>query len=359
MLHLQDEILRNPVIPIEVSTYQEEVASLAAESAHQLQQRIESSTSQATLTPCLDFAESVARGLGDSPRWLDCRYLYDARGSQIFERICEQPEYYLTRTEGAILAAVGLDIAAQTGRVTLIELGSGSSVKTRLLLEAYSELYGTACYAPVDISSSVLEHAEAGLNEICPDVDVDPLHGTYDEAFPLFRDRSPSMLLFLGSTLGNLNEQESLAFWQRTADSLTAGDFCLLGIDINADRDSINAAYNDAAGWSHAFTRNLFARMNRELGSSLDEDVISHVAEFNRERSRVEIFARFDTAQTIDIKPLGLSFQVAAGERIMTEISRKYRLQELVSFLEDFALRPLQIYTDSENRFAVLLLRRR
>lgn len=354
-----DDILNSSVVPVDISAYKEEVALMAAESAEQIQQRNGTASAQATMEPPIEFARSVAATLADTPRWLDCRYLYDDNGSRIFERICEQPEYYLTRTEGAILAAVALDIAAQTGRVTLIELGSGSSVKTRTLLNAYSELYGTACYAPVDISRSVLEHAEEELKAVCPDVDVDPLHGTYDQAFPLFGDKSPSMLLFLGSSLGNLNEQESLEFWERTSENLLGGDYCLLGVDINQDPAGINAAYNDAAGWSSEFTRNLFARMNRELGSSLDLGAITHVAEYNSRRSRVEICARFEQAQTIRVSPLDTSFEIEAGEKIMTEISRKYRLRELVPFLAGFGLEALQIYIDGESRFAVLLLRRK
>lgn len=354
---MYEDILRNSVIPVEISAYKDEVAMLASKSAELMQHRADAEISQATLTPSMDFAESVARSLGDSPRWLDCRYLYDQHGSHIFERICEQPEYYLTRTEGAILAAVGLDIAAQTGRVTLIELGSGSSVKTRTLLDAYSELYGSVCYSPVDISRTVLDHAAEELSTICPNVMVDPLHGTYDQAFPLFRDRSPSMLLFLGSSLGNLNERESLDFWERTAMSLLPGDYCLLGVDINQHEESINAAYNDAAGWSREFTRNLFVRMNRELGSLLDVEAISHVAEYDAERSRVEIRARFDRAQTIAVEPLGVSFDIAAGETIMTEISRKYRLHEVLPYLSAFGLDARQIYVDSGERFALLLLR--
>lgn len=304
-----------------------------------------------------DFASSVARGLEDHPRWLDCRYLYDARGSRIFERISEQPEYYLTSTEGAILAAVGLDIAGKTGNVRLVELGSGSSIKTRLLLEAYLDLYGRSRYTPVDISKSVLDHAEEGITARYEGIMVDPLHGTYDEALLGFGDLSPAMLLFLGSSLGNLNELEAAAFWRRTTGNLSPGDFCLVGIDINDDHESINAAYNDAAGYSEAFTRNLFERMNRELGTGIDVSSIDHVAAFNPERSRVEIFARFNEAQSIDLVALDRSFAIDAGEMILTEISCKYSLEKIVPYLGGFGFTAERVYTDEEERFALLLLR--
>lgn len=347
------------IVAIDTAAYHDTVAGLTAEAAGQIEEKTNGAVAQATVDHTIEFAASVVESLSESPRWLDCRYLYDAQGSHIFERICEQPEYYLTRTEGSILAAAGLDIALQTKKVTLIELGSGSSIKTRLLLEAYCDLYGSARYTPVDISRAVLEHAEEEINGRHPDIDVDPLHGTYDEAFPLFSKRSPAMLLFLGSTLGNLDEQESYDFWQDTAASLQPGDFCLLGIDINEDIASINAAYNDKAGFSEAFTRNLFERMNRELGSSIDTDSIDHVATFNENRGRVEIFARFRREQIIEVAPFSRSFEIEAGEMIMTEISCKFRLDYLIPYLTGFGFAAQQIYADSDNKFAVLLLRRK
>ena len=346
------------VIPIDTTPHQSIVLDMATESADQIEQR-SSSGAKVTSDSRLDFAESVMRGLEDEPRWLDCRYLYDERGSRIFERICEQPEYYLTRTEGAILAAIGLDIAGKTGDVRLIELGSGSSIKTRLLLESYISLYGKAHYTPVDISKSVLEHSEEEIVARYDGVAVDALHGTYDEAFSHFRELSPAMLLFLGSTLGNLNEQEMASFWQRTADGLAPGDFCLLGIDINDDRDSINAAYNDAAGYSEAFTRNLFERMNRELDTEIEVDAIDHVAAFNPHRSRVEIFARFNEAQVVDLEPVKRRFDIAAGEKILTEISCKFNLERTLPYLADFGFTAERIFIDKRRRFAVLLLQRR
>lgn len=355
---MADEKWKPSVVQVETSRHQGRVAEMASTSASQMEERNGGQAPTAAVEPAIDFARSVVRSLGDSPRWLDCRYLYDAAGSHIFEHISEQPEYYLTRTEGAILAALGLDIAALTGRVTIIELGSGSSVKTRLLLEAYRDLYGDIRYTPVDISLAVLEHAEDALATRYPEIEVDSLHGTYDEAFPLFSKRSPAMLLFLGSTLGNLNEEQSYEFWLKTAASLQPGDYCLLGIDINEDVDSINAAYNDKAGWSQAFTRNLFERMNRELGAGIEIDAIEHEAALNADRFRVEVFARFSRAQSIYIEPLDTTLEISAGEKIMTEISRKFLLQEIIPYLEGFGFMPEQVYTDSSERFAVLLLRR-
>jgi L-histidine N-alpha-methyltransferase len=350
---------RPSVVKVETAPFHDLVTVSAAQAAAGIERRNGEAVATAGADTAMSFAISVANSLSDSPKWLDCRYLYDINGSRIFERICEQPEYYLTRTEGAILAAVGLDIALRTGNLALIELGSGSSVKTRLLLEAYCELYGEICYTPVDVSRPALDHALEVLNDTFPEVRVDPLHGTYEEAFPLLGERSPLMLLFLGSTLGNLNQQEEQVLWSQISAGMSPGDYLLLGIDINSDEDRINAAYNDAAGWSSAFTRNLFERMNRELGSNLDVTLIDHVASFNPGRSRVEIFARFLEEQSVGIDPLDHGVKISAGEMILTEISRKFRLLERIPYLQRFGFDTLQVYTDNENLFAVLLLRRR
>lgn len=308
--------------------------------------------------PAMEFSLMVARGLSDTPRRLDSRFLYDAEGSQIFERICEQPEYYLTQTEATILAGAAAEIAANTGPVTLIELGSGSSIKTQLLLEAYCQSYGSVGYTPVDISEAILKQAEREITSRYPAVKVNALHGTYDDAYPLLESFSPSMLLFLGSSVGNLDAHETAMFWSKVSRHLSSGDFCLLGIDINEDADSLNAAYNDAAGHSEAFTRNIFRRMNRELGSSLRTESIRHFARYNQKWRRVEIFARFLEDQVIHIEPLASSFRIKASEMILTEISRKFHLAQLIPYLSTFGLDTRQIFADSGQRFAVLLLRR-
>lgn len=305
-----------------------------------------------------EFALSVARGLSDHPKRLDCRYLYDAEGSEIFERISEQPEYYLTRTEWSLLRAHAGDITQRTGPVTLVELGSGSSVKTQHILDAYSARFGTVCYTPVDVSASILEQAKSDITENLPQVQVDPLHGTFEEAFPLFESLSPLMLLFLGSTIGNFDSFESNAFWEKISESLLPGDYCLLGIDTNDDVASIEAAYNDAADYSGAFTRNIFSRMNRELGSDIDTESIEHVAAYNPKWGRVEIYASFPIGQEIHLAPLGRTFEIAPGEQVMTEISRKFTLADQVTYLETYGLHSDRTYSDPSGKFALLLLKR-
>jgi L-histidine N-alpha-methyltransferase len=306
----------------------------------------------------LDFARAVGRGLTDTPRWLPCRYLYDARGSELFERITAQPEYYPTRTEAAILRQSAATIREITGPLTLIELGSGSSVKTDVLLRAYAEDDDSLHYVAVDVSDSILRHARAVITERHPTVTVSPVVGTYGEAFPLFERASPAMALFLGSTIGNFNQTESTWFWEKISGNMSAGDFFLLGVDLVKDENVLEAAYNDAAGVTAEFTRNLFARMNRELGAGLDISSIEHVAKYNADWQRMEIFARFQRTQTVAVRPLDRSHVVRAGEHIMIEISRKFVADDLADFVRYFGFRVRRVFTDEDEWFAVLLLQK-
>lgn len=306
----------------------------------------------------LDFARSVVRGLSEEPKWLHCRFLYDAEGSRLFEEITRQPEYYPTRTEAAILGRHADDIRAITGPLTLVELGSGYSVKTEHLLYAYSKFRETIRYVPVDVSVSALRAANRSISESFSDVEFTGIAGTYANAFPVFSQLSPQMIVFLGSTLGNFNETEANLFWRRVSEHLPAGDYFLLGADLVKDPAVLEAAYNDAAGVTARFTNNYFARMNRELGSDIDLSQIEHVATWNAERERIEIRARFHTDQRIHVEPLDRTFEIAAGEEVLIEISRKFRLSRLTAELSEYGLSTIRTYTDPKDWFALILLRR-
>lgn len=304
------------------------------------------------------FANAVALGLSDTPRWLPARFLYDAKGSELFEQICDLPEYYLTRTEAAILSRSAATIREITGPVTMIELGSGSAVKTDHLLAAYAEAGRPVRYVPVDVSASILRVAADRIEETFPSVNVAGVHGEYEQAFPLLAEFAPTMLLFLGSTIGNMDHSESVAFWRRVCAAMPLGSFVLLGVDLMKDVDLLEAAYNDAAGVTARFTKNLFVRMNRELGAALDIDRIEHVARWNAEWRRIEIGARFETAQDLHVAPLGRTFRIEAGERIMTEISRKFTIDELEAYLACFGLELIRTLTDDRRWFALMLFRK-
>jgi gamma-glutamyl hercynylcysteine S-oxide synthase len=303
--------------------------------------------------PADGFAQSVVRGLSDHPRWLHCRWLYDDAGSELFERICEQPEYYQTRTEAALLREHAPALRELTRASTVVELGSGSSVKTRHLLRAWGE----GRYVPVDISLGILRRSCAGLAAEYPRIAVRGIAASYERAFPLLRELSPLVLLFLGSTIGNLNPQETADFLDRVSASLSPGDHFVVGIDLVKDVRTLEAAYNDAAGWSAGFTKNLFARMNRELGTRLDLDAIEHVAYYCHELDQIEIYARFVREQTVALPDIGRRFRIARGEMINTEISRKFQVDELAANAARFGLELAASFTDPTKAFAVLVLR--
>ncbi len=301
------------------------------------------------------FAVSVARGLAQRPRTLSCRYLYDARGSALFDEITRQPEYYLTAAEDALLREHAREIRELAGPTALVELGSGTSAKTRHLLDAWTAHGPGATYVPVDVCTDVVLSSCAALREEYPGLDVRGIAGSYEQALPWLRAVSPLTLAFLGSTIGNFDDDELDEFLERVASSLKPGDSFLLGIDLVKDRATLEAAYDDAAGVTAEFTRNLFARMNRELDAGLDLSAIEHVAYFDERRERIDIFARFTRETTFSLPRLGTSFRIAAGEMIQTEISRKFRTEDALLRASRHGFEPVRTFTD--GRFALLLFR--
>jgi iron(II)-dependent oxidoreductase len=337
------------------------------------------------------FAHAVAHGLSDHPRWLHCRYLYDRRGSEIFERITEQPEYYPTRAETEILERHAAEIRALAGPAALVELGSGVSRKTRHLIEAWLAAApepagdspgpaGTALavgsrqaalsalrsgpgararYVPVDVDAAVLREACAALASEYPDLAVTGIAASYERALPLVPALSPVLLVFLGSTVGNFNALELERFLGGVGEALSPGDGFLLGVDLLKDPAVLEAAYNDAAGYSARFTRNLFARMNRELGTRVPLDAVEHVAFFNDRLERIEIYARFRREAWIELPAIGRRFRIAAGEMVLTEISGKFRVESVRAALRRHGLDLERAWTDAGERFGLLLFRRR
>ncbi|HHQ48356.1 MAG TPA: L-histidine N(alpha)-methyltransferase, partial [Acidobacteria bacterium] len=235
-------------------------------------------------------------------------------------------------------------------------LGSGSSAKTGYLLDAFAA--PGVRYVPVDVSASALRGAAAAIAAGRPHVQVIGINGVYEEALPLLPVLSPALLIFLGSTIGNLDEVESAAFWELVAASLGPGDHMLLGIDLVKDPAVLEAAYDDAAGVTRRFTKNYFVRMNRELGAGLDVDAIEHEARYDRESERMVIHARFMRDQVVHVRPLGLHVPIAAGERLLVEISRKFRVERMRRELERYGLETVRTFTDGREWFALLLLRK-
>ena len=304
----------------------------------------------------LGFAVSVAAGLDASPRRLDAQYLYDAQGSALFGRITEQPEYYLTRTEARLLAAGAQAIRRAAGPGTLVELGSGAAEKTRFLLDAWCAA-GPAAYVPIDVDQQGLEEACRALRGRYPTLKIDGLVASYERALPLLRGTSPLTVVFLGSSLGNLGWREYPQFCESVAAALADGDHFLAGVDLVKPTVALEAAYNDAAGVSEAFTQNLFARMNRELLTDVSADAVSHVAYYDAERERMEIFAEARREIFVRIPALGREFRIARGERILTEQSYKFRPEAVAATVERCGFR-LVWSDEGEGQFGLFLFRR-
>ena len=304
----------------------------------------------------LAFALSVARGLEARPRRLDASYLYDPIGSALFERITDQPEYYLTRAEDRLLAKHAPALRAAAGPSTLLELGSGASLKTQRLLDAWASA-GPVSYVPVDVDAQAIEQACTALRRRYPDPRRVALRGiaaTYERALAMRRDPERTTIAFLGSSLGNLGWNEYPAFCGVVAGSLRPGDHFLVGVDLVKDPARIEAAYSDAAGVTAAFTRNLFARMNRELHTRIPSATLEHVSYYDTERERVEIFAQATEEFLIRVPALGREFRIARGERILTEVSHKFRPAALIATVERFGLR-LSWETHEDDEFGLFL----
>jgi iron(II)-dependent oxidoreductase len=305
----------------------------------------------------LAFALSVAAGLDDQPRWLDSRYLYDDAGSALFEEITRQPEYYQTRTEDRLLARHARDIRQAVGDVTLVELGSGSAAKTRRLLDAWTAR-GPARYVPVDVSAAPLQDACGLLCRDYPGLTVEALAACYERALPMLRAASPMALTFLGSSLGNLGPYQQDEFLALLAAHLAPDDFFLVGLDFAKDAAVLEAAYDDAAGVTAAFTRNLFVRMNRELHTDIPVDSVRHVAHYNRALERIEIYAELAHETTIVLPALGRRFAVGRGERIRTELAYKYRPHAARAAIERHGFRLVWMGADETAGFGLFLFRR-
>jgi L-histidine N-alpha-methyltransferase len=312
-------------------------------------------------TPGDDFAAAVREGLTAPRKSLPCRFLYDEEGSRLFDEICRLPEYYPTRTEDGILAAHARDIAAALpAGATVFELGSGSAGKTRRLLAALLERQGRVLYAPLDISPAALRSCAADLLPSLPGLELRAIVGTYDDGLSRLADLvpGPRLLLWLGSSIGNLEREEAAAFLGRIRAAMGAGDRLLLGVDRKKDRRILERAYNDAAGVTARFDENLLVRIDRELGGHFHRASFRHRAIWNEEAGRIEMHLASTRPQTVRIDALDLEVAFAEGETIHTESSHKYAPEEIDALAAAARLVPLRRFEDGEGRFVDVLLGR-
>ncbi len=314
-----------------------------------------------------DFASDVARGLVSKRKNVSPKYLYDKIGSQLFEQICLQPEYYLTRTESSILDTYAHSISKLVGsRVNIIELGSGSSFKTAILLNYFSSQRKGIRYFPVDISNSILRESIGRLQSQFPNLTITEIASDYNRGIHMAVDECISdekkniqhtkLVLFLGSSIGNFEPAEASSLLRIVREKLHETDFLLVGFDLQKDLSVLNAAYNDSAGITAKFNLNLLARMNRELGGNFELGKFQHFAFYNREQQRIEMHLVSKTDQQVYIDALGQTFDFRKDESIHTENSYKYSFDQITSIAEDSGFRVEQNYTDKKRWFNLALL---
>ncbi|HEV2852890.1 MAG TPA: L-histidine N(alpha)-methyltransferase [Thermoanaerobaculia bacterium] len=311
------------------------------------------------------FAEDVRAGLAARPKFLLPKYFYDELGSRLFEAITALPEYYLTRAETEILREHAGEIAGflngPVRPVRLLELGSGDSQKTRLLIEALLARQGSLEYLPIDISEAAVEASARVLLAAYPDLRVTAHVGEYQQALRALRGETGqapgrTLVLFLGSTLGNLDPEDRPALLRDVRGLLAPGEAFLLGVDLKKSEDVLIPAYDDPLGVTAAFNLNLLGRINRELGGDFDLAAFKHRALYNREAGRMEMHLESRRAQTVAVRALGIEVSFEAGETVHTESSYKFDRAQVAALAAETGFELARTWTDSGGRFASSLL---
>ncbi|MGZ8177867.1 L-histidine N(alpha)-methyltransferase [Williamsia sp. SKLECPSW1] len=305
------------------------------------------------------LVDDVRAGLTASPKHLPPKWFYDATGSALFEEITALPEYYPTRTERAVLAAAADEIAAITGMQTLVELGSGSSEKTRLLLDAGVRGGTLTSYVPQDVSISALQGAVDELTAAYPSLAVEGIVSDFSDLAVSIPDRPGRTVAFLGGTLGNLTPVERAGFLTGIADALSPGEHVLIGVGLVVDESLVVPAYDDAQGVTAAFNKNVLSVIDERLHADFDPDAFDHVAIWDAENEWIEMRLRSLHATTVRVADLDLEVQFAEGEEMRTEISAKFRVEGIGDELAAAGFDATRVWTDADDRFAVLLGTRR
>lgn len=306
-----------------------------------------------------DIQHSLRRdvrvGLTASAKWLPPKWFYDSRGSELFDEITRLPEYYPTRAERAVLAEQATQIAELTGAKTLIELGSGSSEKTRLLLDAFTRRGGLGTFVPLDVSTSALAASTAALAADYPGLRVRGIVGDFTRHLAQLPTGGRRLVIFLGGTIGNLLPVERAEFLTGMRAALEVGDWLLVGTDLVKDPAVIVPAYDDAAGVTAEFNRNVLRVLNRELDADFDPAAFDHVARWNPEHEWIEM--RLRAERPMRVRVLDLEVDFAAGEDLRTEVSAKFRPEGIADELAVAGLRTERFWTDPGGLFGVTLAR--
>ncbi|MFA7513541.1 MAG: L-histidine N(alpha)-methyltransferase [Mycolicibacterium vanbaalenii] len=297
----------------------------------------------------------VRHGLTQHPKTLPPKWFYDSVGSDLFDQITRLPEYYPTRAEAQILHARAAEIAAASGADTLVELGSGTSEKTRALLDAMRDRGTLRRFIPFDVDASVLKDAGASIEAEYPGVQIEAVCGDFEEHLGKIPAVGRRLVAFLGSTIGNLTPGPRAEFLASVAELMQPGDTLLLGTDLVKDTGRLLRAYDDSAGVTARFNRNVLAVINRELGADFDVEAFEHVARWNAAEERIEMWLRSTRAQRVHIAALDLAVDFADGEQLLTEVSCKFRPSGVDQELASAGLRRTHWWTDDAGDFGLSL----
>jgi L-histidine N-alpha-methyltransferase len=301
------------------------------------------------------LVDDVRRGLDRHPRTLPPKWLYDDVGSELFDQITRLPEYYPFAAEHAILEQHAAEIVAASGATTLVELGSGTSEKTRLLLDAFTSVGQLTRFAPVDVSEGTLREAAEVIAERYPGLEVEAVVGDFTLHLAHLPRGGRRMVAFLGGTIGNLYLEERRAFLGALADVLEPGDSLLLGTDLVKSADRLIAAYNDSAGVTARFVANSLRVLNRELGADFDVDSFSYIPFWDAHMERMDLRLRSETPQRVQIPGADLVLDLSVGEEIRVEISTKFRVSRIAAELEQAGFGVSRVWTDEAGDFALTL----
>jgi L-histidine N-alpha-methyltransferase len=301
----------------------------------------------------------MRRGLTSTPKRLPSKYFYDERGSRLFQRITELPEYYLTRAEHRLLQRDATRIARITRPEALIELGSGSAEKTRLLIEAGLDEGVLRRYVPFDVSRETVQRSAQRLADAYPELSVHVVVGDFDRHLDELPHGGGRLIAFLGSTLGNFPHEQAVRFLEKIRGAMEDDDWFLLGTDLVKDKATLEAAYNDSEGVTAEFNRNILNVINERTDGDFDTDAFEHVAQYNEEESRIESKLRSKRAQSVCLRRLDLQVDFQPGEVLRTEVSCKYTRESLRQLLGEAGLRLERWFTDVDHSFALSLSRRK
>lgn len=303
-----------------------------------------------------DFASDVAYGLTRKDKFIPSKYFYDNTGSELFDRICGLPEYYLTKKELEILTIAKNDLSGYLDDdYMVVELGSGSAVKTRHLFDALSKQKKIEYY-PIDISDVVRESSERLQSEFA-NLHITGIVDQYENGLDYVKNISKrKIIVFFGSSIGNFDEDGALKFLKRINASMGEGDLFLLGVDLVKDKRVLEAAYNDSAGVTGKFNLNLLQRINGDLGGDFDTGSFEHVAFYNSKKRRIEMHLESKQDQNVNISGIDLAIRLKKGERIRTEYSHKYTGPQIRRIAKDAGFETVRVWTDKKNYFALVLL---